>query len=243
MAKTLRDEDLRDEVTLGLALALWECAALDRTHLGLVRTIVQSGRDLETKRRLDATPAFVRSRRRALTVFFDKLLRHRLTPRPRRPAAPTASPFRKGCCFAIRRHATTKRGPAYVAFWVADASKFKDGGQLDVACLDLEQRDVPTLAQCRDAFVRGVTRTGGTLEGSLVGLEYEQPDARFFAALEAHTIVLGAAVPKAKVNWMTSSSTLDLKNDRAVLKRLLAAADEATRSRARRTVRLGELAR
>jgi hypothetical protein len=237
------DED-RNNVTLALALALWECDALNATRLARVRALVASRRDLEVWAGLDAGAALLKRREAALKTFLRRVSTPRSSPRKRKPPArPQQTPFRAGCCF------TVKSASRHYAFWVVTAALGKRDGDLGVACLDIESARPPTVAQCERAYVCSVEKAGvdyprGTWRGRKELLFYYTPDGpSFHAALEKHCSVVGytAAITSYQLVLDCSGTALDLADSRNLVRRLVGLRAQAKREHWPRKHRLGEL--
>ncbi len=237
------DED-RNNVTLALALALWECKALDATRLAQVGALVASRRDLEVWAGLDASAVLLKRREAALKAFLRKLSIPKATARkPKPPERPQQSPFRAGCCFAVKSRSR------YYAFWVVSANLGKKDGSLDVACLDIDQVRLPTLAQCERAFLLSVDKAGaeypgGTYRGRKELLFYYPPDGpSFFDALDKHCIVIGCTVAITSYQLVLdcSGTALNLADSRSLVRRLVGLRAQAKREHWPRKHRLGAL--
>jgi hypothetical protein len=241
MRTSLKMADARDDVELALALALWECGALDRARLAKVRAIVSSGHDLAAKKRLGADASFLKQRTRALTALERKLSTPPKQARRRRPPPVEAkkNPFRSGCCFVVEDRGT------FHGFWISSAWKGRGAGSFGVVCLDLQTRVMPTIAQCERAFVRGITkdRSGyprGTYQGDQEMYGYDGDAGPFLAAFAKTCTVVGHVAPikSKKMLWGSAGHTLSLPE---LKQRLLALQAEVKARRAAKRIRLGDL--
>ena len=234
----------RNNVEFPLALALWECQALDAARLNRIARLVASGRDLDVWAGLAAGAALLKKRGAALKAFLKRISTRKASPRKRKaPARPLETPFRAGCCFAVK-----SRGRHY-AFWVATATMGRKDGDLGVACLGIDQVGLPTLAQCRHAYVLGAETAGtdyprGAWRGRKELLFYYAPDApSFYAMLDQHCTIIGYTAPLEswRMPWDANGSALDFTDSRSLVRKLLQFRSKGRRERWRRGHRLREL--
>lgn len=95
---------LQDNTDLWLSLAAcqWRIGHMDADVLEKVRTIVHRGIDIEVWHSLDATPATLRSREKALHGLLAQIQTRNSKPRPRRRKSIPSTIFKTGECYAVR---------------------------------------------------------------------------------------------------------------------------------------------
>jgi hypothetical protein len=213
-ASLAMDED-RSNVELALALALWECGALDAATLRRVRQIARSGSDARGWQSLGASPSFLTKRKKAVDALVAKLAEPPARPRPRRrPPAVPKDLLVPGTCFVIE-HAKRHFG-----FWIATRHAGGDAGGVGVVCLDLETRELPDLAACLRAHAIGAKREGERWRASQSLLYYTPAtEDAFRSAFAAACAIVGRTrtlKPK-EVLW-SSSGFGPLITDAAMLR-------------------------
>ena len=85
-----------------LAKAQWECKELDQNILERVRQIIESGKDIEVWKRLDAQEKVLKKRQVVLDKFLKLLLSERSKPKARKKKIIKQPPFDKGDCLTFR---------------------------------------------------------------------------------------------------------------------------------------------
>lgn len=98
------DEDHHNS-WFALAAALWKCGAYNDSVFQKVKTIIESGKDIQLWKELDASAADLTARQKELTRFLQKLQTPFSKPRKRRvlKQARVFAPFEKGDCVAFRQ--------------------------------------------------------------------------------------------------------------------------------------------
>lgn len=86
------DDGILHDVYFALAKAQWMCGLLTDTIMDKVKEIIQSGKNLEFLKELDADNQFLRERKKNLDRFLSSLETPRKTPRKRK-TSPKARPL------------------------------------------------------------------------------------------------------------------------------------------------------
>lgn len=100
--KILDDEEDRNNFWFALALAQWECKALDPELFTRVRTIIETGQDIEIWKELGASNPDLSKRQKVLEGFLQKLSADKKAPRKRKKKILRNSVFQAGDCLAYR---------------------------------------------------------------------------------------------------------------------------------------------
>ena len=85
-----------------LALAQWETKSLDKELYDKVKSIIESGQDLEVWRELDAEESEIKKRKIALDKFLDKISSDRPKAKARKKKRFKEPVFEKGTCLTFK---------------------------------------------------------------------------------------------------------------------------------------------
>ncbi|MEQ8688206.1 MAG: hypothetical protein RIE86_23080 [Imperialibacter sp.] len=138
----------RNNLWFALALAQWECKALDSELLNRVRTIIETGEDIEIWKNLGASKQDLTKRQKALEKFWDKLNSEKKSPRKRKKKVFRDSIFKKGDCLSIALE-DGKFGAAYVL----ESEQQTEYGMNLVAVCNYLKNEPPTTTFFQDATV------------------------------------------------------------------------------------------
>jgi len=157
----LNDEDDRNNFWFALALAQWECKALDPDLLAKIRTIVETGEDISVWERLDADNSTLSKRKKALDQLLIKLESEKKAPRNRRKKVFRDSIFQKGDCLTF----PLDNGNYGAAFVLASEYQTEYGMNLIAVC-DHNSKEKPSVTDFENAkvFVRKEQRTRSQYE-------------------------------------------------------------------------------
>ncbi len=122
-----------------LAKAQWECKQLDKEVFDKVKSIIESGNDIEVWRGLDASESDLKKRKIVLSKFLEELQKERLKPKRRRKKVITQPPFEKGDCLIFMLSNQNYGGAV-----VLEAIKNSEYGHSLIAVTRINQTTKPT---------------------------------------------------------------------------------------------------
>ncbi len=100
--ETINEPDSSNDFWFALAKAQWECKELHPAIFDKVRTIVETGADLEVWRRQDADEKSIGKRKVVLEKFLAQLQTERPKAKSRKKKVIRQPVFEKGDCLAFR---------------------------------------------------------------------------------------------------------------------------------------------
>lgn len=145
-ASVISDEDEANEYFFAMAKAKWECGFLDNELLTKIKTIVESGSELQRWKDLGASKSNLAKREKAINIFYTKL--QEVNEKPKRPKKIKLrdSIFKKGDCLSIN----LPNGKYAAAIVVAEEKDSEFGLNL-LVILDYYSNKVPQ----SDDFING----------------------------------------------------------------------------------------
>lgn len=137
--ETINEPDSSNDFWFALAKAQWECKELDPNVFDKVRTIVETGEDLEVWRRQDADEKSIAKRKVVLDKFLAQLQTERPKAKSRQKKVIRQPVFEKGDCLAFKL-ANENYGGAVVL----EAIKDTEYGYNLIATTKINQPHKPT---------------------------------------------------------------------------------------------------
>lgn len=144
----INEPDNSNDFWFALAKAQWECRELDLNILDKVRTIVETGADLEVWRRQDADEKSIAKRKVVLDKFLAQLQTERPKAKSRKKKVIRQPVFEKGDCLAFKL-ANENYGGAVVL----EAIKDTEYGYNLIATTRINQPHKPTAKDFESAEV------------------------------------------------------------------------------------------
>lgn len=183
----------KTDVWLGLGLACWECKLLTPEIYSVIKTIIESGEDLEFCKSLDASEEFLKARKKALDTFLTKISIERPKARlVKKLPEQVQSIYLRGMCM-VYKNPNSK----YIGVFVHESEHYKNKGEIYFCFLDKEWDALPDL----DAFLKGklygLKKLGaewGTREycGNVLNICYEKNSKdSFFVAMQQIFSIIG----------------------------------------------------
>ncbi len=122
-----------------IAKSQWECKALDPKIHSRIKDIVESEKDIELWKELDASKSDLTKRRKVLENFLEKISTEKKTARKRKVKKKRGAIFQKGDCLIFK----LSDGDFCGAF-VLESEKESEFGLNLVAVTDIKKSDKPT---------------------------------------------------------------------------------------------------
>lgn len=142
------DSEDRNNLWFAIALAQWECKALDPIIFEKVKSIIASGDDLKLWQELDASPSDIKKRKKVLDQFLEKLSAEKKSARKRKKKVFRDSVFEKGDCLTFKLD-SGKYGGALVL----ESDKQTEFGMNLIAVTDIELLSKPTVDDLKKSNV------------------------------------------------------------------------------------------
>lgn len=146
--ETINEPDDANNFWFALAKAQWECKQLDNEVLKKVKTIIQSGSDIESWRRLDATEKDIAKRKVVLDKFLSEILTDRSKAKSRKKKIIREPVYEKGDCLAFKL-----ANGNYGGVVVIEAIHNTEFGHNLIVTTRINQKDLPTKKNFEDAEV------------------------------------------------------------------------------------------
>lgn len=131
-----------------MAKAQWECKQLDRELFERVKTIIETGADLEVWRRLEADEKDIKKRKIVLNKFLADLTTERPRARKRKKKTIRQPAFEKGDCLTFKLQNENYGGAV-----VLEAIKDGEYGYNLIASTRINQQNKPTKKDFENAEV------------------------------------------------------------------------------------------
>lgn len=176
--ETIDDPDDRNNFWFALAQAQWECKQLAPDLLETVRTIIESGQDIEVWRELGADEKDLRKRQKVLEKFLDKLRSEKPRVRARKKPKKLGTPlFKKGTCLAFKLSNGNYGGAV-----VLEESSIPGGAWNLVAVTRIDQPGAPTPNDLEKAEILIRTYDNGTEKQNVLWIlnEFDDDEGRLF---------------------------------------------------------------
>lgn len=141
------DED-HNNFWFAIAKAQWECKSLDREIFSRIKNIVETGKDIEIWKELNASRSDLARRKKVLDNFLLKLSTEKKTPRKRKAKRFIDAVFQKGDCLVFKLD-----NSHYGGAFILEAEKNTEFGLNLVCYLDINQKSKPTLEDFKKARV------------------------------------------------------------------------------------------
>ena len=122
-----------------IAKSQWECKALDPRIYSRIKDIVESEKDIELWKELDASKSDLTKRRKVLESFLSKMSTEKKTARKRKVKKLRDAIFEKGDCLAFRLS-----DGDYCGAFVLESEKESEFGLNLIAVTDIKMSDKPT---------------------------------------------------------------------------------------------------
>jgi len=131
-----------------IAKSQWECKALDPKIHNRIKDIVESEKDIELWKELDASKSDLTKRKKVLDNFLEKISTEKKTARKRKVLKLRGAIFEKGDCLAFK----LSDGDFCGAF-VLEAEKESEFGLNLIAVTDIKMSDKPTEQEFENANI------------------------------------------------------------------------------------------
>ena len=122
-----------------IAKSQWECKALDPKIYSRIKDIVESEKDIELWRELDASKSDLTKRRKVLESFLSKISTEKKTARKRKVKKLRDAIFEKGDCLVFKLS-----DGDYCGAFVLESEKKSEFGLNLIAVTDIKMSDKPT---------------------------------------------------------------------------------------------------
>ncbi|WP_431137657.1 hypothetical protein [Psychroserpens mesophilus] len=122
-----------------IAKSQWECKALDPKIYNRIKDIVESEKDIELWKELDASKSDLIKRRKVLDKFLEKLSTEKKTARKRKVKKLRGAIFQKGDCLVFKLI-----DGEFCGAFVLEAEKESEFGLNLIAITDIKMSDKPT---------------------------------------------------------------------------------------------------
>lgn len=131
-----------------IAKCQWECKALDPAIFERIKIIVETGKDIELWKELEASDSDLTKRQKALDNFLQKISIEKKTPKKRKVKKIVDAVFEKGDCLIFKLNDSF-----YGGVFVLEGEKNTEFGLNLICYLDINQRTKPTLKDFKKAQV------------------------------------------------------------------------------------------
>jgi len=122
-----------------IAKSQWECKALDPKIHNRIKDVVESGKDIELWKELDASKSDLTKRRKVLDNFLEKISTEKKTARKRKVKKLRGVIFQKGDCLAFKLS-----DGDFCGVFVLESEKESEFGLNLVTVTDIKKSDKPT---------------------------------------------------------------------------------------------------
>ena len=131
-----------------IAMAQWQCKALDNNVFNKVKQIVENGEDLKTWHDLGASRKDIDKRKDVLKVFIEKISSENPKARRRKKKILRDSIFQKGDCLVFKLQNGNYGGALVLA-----SEKQTEFGMNLIATTTIDQKEIPAVEDFKKAFV------------------------------------------------------------------------------------------
>ena len=142
------DSEDRNNFWFAIALAQWECKALDSSVFEKVKNIIVSGDDLKLWEELEASPADLKTRKKVLDKFLEKLAVEKKAAKKRKKKVFRDSIFEKGDCLTFKVDSGNYGGAL-----VLESEKQTEFGMNLIAVTDIDTPTKPTVDDFQKANI------------------------------------------------------------------------------------------
>lgn len=122
-----------------IAKCQWECKSLAPEILNRIKVIVESGKDIELWKELDASQSDLTKRKKVLENFLEKISTEKKTAHKRKVKKSQNAVFEKGDCLVFRLN-----DGDYCGIFVLEAEKETEFGLNLIAVTDIKKTEMPT---------------------------------------------------------------------------------------------------
>lgn len=122
-----------------IAKSQWECNALDPKVFSRIKDIVESGKDIELWKELDASKSDLTKRKKVLDSFLEKISNEKKTSRKRKIKKSRNAIFEKGDCLVFKLS-----DGDYCGVFVLESEKETEFGLNLIVVTDIKQSEKPT---------------------------------------------------------------------------------------------------
>ena len=122
-----------------IAKSQWECKALDPKIYNLIKDIVESEKDIELWKELDASKSDLTKRKKVLDNFLEKISTEKKTARKRKVKKLREAIFEKGDCLVFNLS-----DGDFCGIFVLESEKESEFGLNLVVVTDIKKSDKPT---------------------------------------------------------------------------------------------------
>lgn len=129
-----------------IAKSQWECKSLDLNVLNRVKDIVESGKDIELWKELDASQSDLTKRKKVLDGFIKKISTEKKTKKTRKVKKLRNAIFEKGDCLVFKLS-----DGDYCGVFVLESEKETEFGLNLVVVTDIKQSEIPTEKDFKNA--------------------------------------------------------------------------------------------
>lgn len=131
-----------------IAKSQWECKLLDPKILTRIKDIVESGKDIELWKELDASKSDLTNRKKVLDSFLEKISTEKKTPRKRKVKKLRNAIFKKGDCLIFKL-----TDGDYCGAFVLESEKNTEFGLNLIVITDIKKPEPPNLKDFENAKV------------------------------------------------------------------------------------------
>lgn len=146
--ETINDTDDSNNFWFALAKAQWECKQLDKEIFNRVKTIVETGADLQIWRQLDADEKEIKKRKVVLDKFLSDLQTERPKAKSRKKKIIRQPVFEKGDCLTFKLENGNYGGAI-----ILEAIKDTENGYNLIATTRINQSTKPTKKDFENADI------------------------------------------------------------------------------------------
>ncbi len=132
-----------------IAKSQWECKALDIKILNRIKEIVESGKDIELWKELDASQSDLNKRKKVLASFLEKISTEKRATRKRKVKKLRNAVFEKGDCLVFKLN-----NGDYCGAFVLEAEKETEFGLNLIVVTNIKKSDKPTEKDFENAKVQ-----------------------------------------------------------------------------------------
>jgi hypothetical protein len=196
----------KTNVWLALALACWECKVLTPEIFLTIKTIIESGEDLEFCKELNADQPFLKARKKALEDFLTKIAIERQKPRLiKKEPKQIQTIYAQGICMTYKN-----LDNKYIGVFLHDSVHFKSRGEIYFCFLNFESNVFPDIGMFEDGKLYGLKKLDaewGVTEycGNVVNITYEKGTKNdFFKVIPEVFTIVGALEFACSYKWINN---------------------------------------
>jgi hypothetical protein len=131
-----------------IAMAQWQCKALDNNVFNKVKQIVENDDDIKSWHVLEASRKDIDKRKGVLKAFIEKLSTENPKAKRRKKKILRDSIFQKGDCLVFKLHSGN-----YGGAFVLVSEKQTEYGMNLIATTTLDQKEIPTVEDFKNSYV------------------------------------------------------------------------------------------